>query len=383
MAEFTGLHQVAQVIVQVLVDAGEPFDENVVHYGPPLEQPSQAQEQVRVTLLWTTPQPTHRNDPYDRTATGQLKPPPLTLSAFVLITTYGGNDVDPATAYTLLGKVMTVFHDRPEERLPMASLGDVGLGPLTFTQVPTAADLMEKVFSPLQTKHRPWVLYEVGPIQLVPSRPLVASAPPVRPGKIGLDVTVVSRPEVRGVAPERQARGGQLRLDVGLHGRPLQEVRIAGIATPAVAIPGVSDAVLVEVPPTAPLGAAAITVRTGTSALPPIAWSAPGTIEVVGAGEPVIEALATDSLAAAAGLTLTGQGLAQASHVLVWPDDGVRSPSEIAEIPVAAASAGSVSVGGPALAAALTTARILGRRVRVAVRATTTAFTPHVTARFT
>jgi hypothetical protein len=47
---------------------------------------------VRLTLMWTTPQPAHRSDPEERNPDGTMAPPPPTLTAFYVISTNGATD---------------------------------------------------------------------------------------------------------------------------------------------------------------------------------------------------------------------------------------------------------------------------------------------------
>ena len=44
--------------------------------APPIENPATQGEAIRISLLWVTPQPTHRNDPWYLSEDGQRRAPP-------------------------------------------------------------------------------------------------------------------------------------------------------------------------------------------------------------------------------------------------------------------------------------------------------------------
>jgi hypothetical protein len=225
MAVFSNLHHVGEVIVEMIETNLAAAPTGTIQVGPPLDTPTGAAEDIRVTLLWVTPQPTHRNDVWERKAGGGLKPPPLTLSAFFMVSTYGSAAEDPVRAHELLGNIMQIFHTEPELTLPLAGLPGKGEGRLSIVQVPTAADLMEKVYAPLQAKHRAWVLFEAGPIQLPMNVSDTAPGPVVAPGGIHFEgVEVLTRPRIVRVTPSRQAQGGRVRVDVELAGRDLVQI---------------------------------------------------------------------------------------------------------------------------------------------------------------
>jgi hypothetical protein len=374
MGVFTGLHEMAQSVTAFLRNQGGSFA-TATHYGQPLENPVSQTEAVRVTLLWVTPQPTHRNDPPHRSLSGALLPPPLTLSAYLLVTTYGG-DADPATAYDLLGTTLRLFHETPELSLP---IDGVGQGSITVVHVPTAADLMEKIFSPIQLKHRPFALLEVGPIQLVPAKAPTTGAPPVKPGGVGLDVIARPPPTILRITPERQVPGGAVRIDVELHGAPIGQVAIAGspVASTPIAAPRSYRAI---VPATAAGDAVPVAVRTNPL---PGQWTDRQLIALLPAGTPSLDAPATATVSITVlSFVLDGRGLATAATALVWPDEGVPSDGDVRELVLSAVTSTSVSILGTELDAKLsgspTQRSLLGMRLRLVVRLASGTFTPYV-----
>lgn len=379
MGLYTGLHEVARSVTAFLRGHGGSLG-TATNYGPPLDSPVSATEAVRVTLLWVTPQPTHRNDPPHRNHMGALLPPPLTLSAFLLITTYGG-DADPATAYELLGTILRIFHETPVLTLPIDGVGE---GTLTVAQVPTAADLMEKVFSPLQLKHRPFAILEAGPIQIQPLVSVTTSAPPVKPGGIGLDVTVRPPPSIVRVTPERQVPGGAVRIDLELGSASLGGVTIAGDPVVSAPIAGAS-AVRVAIPPAVAGDAVPISVRTNPL---PGRWAERHVIGLLPPSTPSLDAPATATASVgASSLTLDGRGLAAASVAMVWPDQGTPGDGDVRELALSAVTSSSVSILGSELATKLsgtpTRRSLIGVPLRLVVRLASGTFTPYVLVEFT
>jgi len=384
VAVFDNLHHVSEVIAQVIGDHVGATPTGGIRSGAPLEDPDSAVEQVRITLLWVTPQPTHRNDPWERNASGGHGPPPLTVSGFYMISTYGLDaNEEPVRAHELLGNVMQAFHTAPELSLPLASLPDRGEGRLTLVQVPTAADLMEKVYSPLQRRHRSWVLYEVGPIQVVMRADATEPSPVVRPGGLRLaDIAVARPPVVTRVTPERQAEGGRIRVDVGLHGEALTGLRIGRVAVP----PGLATfldegAFTVDLPDVPPQdigpGASDVRVQTGDGTTTPVLLSEPGRFAVLPAATSTLDAPTAAVHDVSSALDLTGRGLDGATEVVLWPDGGVASPAAIRSLPPSSVTATSLSVTAAALQGAL-----LGDfGYRLAVRVGDV-FTPYVIVRF-
>lgn len=376
MAVYGGLHEMAHSVTAYLRAQGGSLVSS--NYGQPPENPVNSTEAVRVTLLWVTPQPTHRNDAPFRTLGGLVEPTPLTLSAYLMFTTYGG-EVDPAGAYELLGRILRLFHETPVLSLP---IDGVGQGELTLSLVPTAADLMEKIFSPLQLKHRPFVLYEAAPIQLRPELNPTTGAPPVKPGGVGLDVRTRVRPSIVRVTPERQIRGGAVRIDLELGGSALGVLAIGGTAVVATPIAG-SRALRAIVPALLAESSAPLVVRTDP---PPGLWSEPVPLALLPTGAASIDALSSDASPLAAPLLLSGTGLAGATLALLWPDEAAPGAADVRELPLAAVSPTSVTIGAAALAAALsatpTRRSLVDVPLRLVLRLASGEPTPYVLARF-
>jgi hypothetical protein len=374
MAEFTNLHHVSDVLASLLQPLVGTGDQEIVFSGPPLDNP-EATEQVRLTLLWVAPQPGHRNDRWEHSATGQLVAPPLTLSAFILVTTYGSDgNHQPVRAHQLLGDVMRIFHEMPELRLPLPMPAVAyGSGALTISQVPATPEVMEKVFVPLQVKHRPWVLFEVGPVQLVNADAVRPGGPRVAPGGIGLELSPITRPRIVRITPSVQGAGGRIRIDGEPGAAAVERVHVGRTVIDAAQLTRLDDGgVLLSIPSGPALGPMPITVVAGGHP------SEPTWIEVTPLAAPTLDALATVVVSPSAGLLLTGRGLAAADGVVVWPDAGVATSSEVRMIAPTTVSAGEVRVSAAALAAAA-----IGPGVhRVAVRLSGQRYTPHILARF-
>ena len=175
MARFTNLHHVGEVLGATLsASLDPPLAAGGVMVGPPLDNANSPSEHVRLSLMWVERQAGHESDPWEREADGTRTPPPLSLSAYYLVTCYGTNSLgDPERGHELLGSVLRIFHRDSRLELPLAALPGRGEGGLGVDLVQTRPELIEKLFAPLQLKHRPFALYEVGPVQLVsrPSQP--------------------------------------------------------------------------------------------------------------------------------------------------------------------------------------------------------------------
>ncbi len=381
MAVFANLHHVGEVLVQMIEDNLPAAPTGTVQVGPPLETATGAAEDIRLTLLWVTPQPTHRNDRWERKPDGGLLPPPITLSAFYMITTYGSASDDPIRAHELLGNVMQVFHSEPELQLPLAALPDAGDGPLTVVQVPTAADLLEKVYAPLQLKHRPWVLFEVGPIQLPHQSADRPPAPVVRPGGINFgEVEVLGRPQVLRVTPAQQGQGGRVRVDLELRGRTLENLVIEGIATPLASLTPLvaGQSYVLTLPNTLPNvvapGGRSLRAEVGSVMDPPRQFSQRATLTVLDPSTPTLDApnVATHSLAGP--LSLSGRELAATEELLFWPDAELSVPTQIKSVLGPSATPTSVV----ATAAELATAGLTPGTWRISARVGDHVYTPYV-----
>jgi hypothetical protein len=380
MARFLNLHDVGQVLSDVLSDRLGIGD---VRAGPPLETPSSPTEAVRITLMWLTPQPAHRADPWVPNPDGSVAPPPLSLSGFYLITSYGTSPDGNATqAHNLLGQALQFFHSFPELALPFALAAGLtaGEGPLAVVHVPTAADLMEKVLSPMQIRHRPWVLVEVGPIQLASLHPMAGEQEVVHPGGIRLGpVASAPRPAIGRMAPARVGAGGRIRIDASYAGS-VAAVRVGDVTFPAGAltIPQPQGPILLTLPAAGAdavaVGTHAVTFRAGDLI------SGPESVTVLAATVPSVDAPAALTHSPAASLVLGGRSLAAVQAVVLWPDEGVASPADVVSLSGAGvvAAAGSVTVS----AARLQAANLRPALYRISVRVSDHGFTPYVLMEF-
>lgn len=389
MARFLDLHDLGQVLAELI---SEELGVTGVQVGPPREASSSTMASARLTVLYTTPQPTHRNDPLLRNPDGSLRYPPVTLTAYILVTTAGAADDDPIAAHGLLGRILQLFSANPILELPLSgSMGggsppggysDLGEGKLLVSQVPLQLDQLDKIWNSMPVKHQPFALFEVGPVQLASIKPDLVPAPVVRPGGVALDgPRSGARPVVRRVAPNPVGQGGQIRLMTQPVG-PLDGLYVGGswIAASSGAVVlsnDDGDLILSLASGTlAALGEGAITLsirsggRLSEKVVLTLASSEAGTLDALGA-------LTHDP---GADLVLTGANLDGATEIVVWPDGGVATPAEVQTFPVALASPSSITVTGPGVLA-------LGRfregvLYRVAARVDTYVYTPYILVEF-
>lgn len=332
MAIFTNLHHLSEVlahrIAKSVEEAGEsPLPAGTVQPGPPLENPTVPGDAVRVTLLYVSPSPQQRNAMPMRTADGRMVPAPLTLSATFLITCYGSNgQEDPVRAQQLLGHVLQGFYSSPMLKLPLPDLPDCGDGILEISQEPLDLERVERVLSPLQVRHRPFALYEVGPVLLQHLAPPSAAAPLVLPGGPRVvGPSVLGALHLTGVYPALSASGGQLRLTGSWLGLP--QVRVAGSwRTPT--IDGVD--LLVTLPDPLAAGTYGLELwREGQS-------SEVRSIRV----DPAVPSVDAPATAQPGPLLLTGRQLGMVTRLAVWPEAGVRAPSDLRFVSVTLTSGG-------------------------------------------
>lgn len=375
MARFNRLHDASAALCEVLrnrIDSG--LD---ILPAPPLENATAAAEAIRVTLLWVTPQPTHRNDAWEPRFDGVLEPPPLSLSGFYLVTTYGTTDTqEPEQAYNLLGQVMQVFDREPEIELPQLPAITLGEGRLGIVLVPTAADLMEKVYTPLQMRHRPWALLEVSPIQLRSLVPVGPERPLVRPGGIRLaPLDVTPPPAIVSIAPAIAGVERRLRLNAQYSGT-LEHIRIGEdtvIDGGDLAVPEAEGPILFSLPATVRPGTYNVFLRVaGKSSVPHSLQVRPGTVASVDAPSSLTHSMGND-------LMLTGRSLDSAIDAIIWPDHGIFSPLDVITLPLSVVTSTQVTV----TAAELSAASIRPELYRITVRVSTHVFTPFVQLEFT
>jgi hypothetical protein len=376
-ATFNDLHDVALVLTEHIREEVGIVD---VQPGVPRDAAATTEAGARITLLYTTPQPGHRNDPPQTQPDGSRRPPPLALSCYFLMTTSGADADDPIAAQHALGRIMTLYHDTPTLRLPLSdnpgappgAFSQLGEGEMAVVQVPMLLDQIDKIWTPLDVRLQPWALFEVAPVQLVSQLEDTGPAPLVRPGGIGLDVRAGTRPLISRVTPEAVRPGGRVRIDATLLGT-LEAVRVGAVDVPA------GDPSLVTGPPILltldggldGLGAGAHPLSVRASGLA----SRHGVLRVAAETSPAVDAPAPAVHDPATDLVLTGANLAAAEEAVLWPDVGVTAPPDVHGLPVTDVSAGSVTVpstGGLATVPA-------GRGPwRLTIRAGDHVYTPYV-----
>lgn len=343
MALFTSLTEVADVLCGHLVERTGIDD---VHAGLP-NSGTAPTEAVRISFLYCTPQPFHRNDPYELHADGTMVPPPLSLSCFYLVSTSGSTQLgEPLPALDALGKVMSALHNTTLD-LPLAAPAPAeGDGPLHVIQQVVSLDQVDKLWSPFQLKLTPWALYEVAPVQLVSPLPTRIGPPAVAPGGVNVGAAVGASPTLRRVSPERTRQGGRIRMEAaGL--AALEAITVGGIevlpTSNAVDDHLASEAAILLTLDHDGLellgpGRYPCTLRVGGT------WSAPTWVTIDGATAPIVDAPVPLKHARTSDLTLTGANLSRAEVAVLWPDAGVRVPTDVHEVPLAGVTATSVEL---------------------------------------
>lgn len=100
---------------------------------------------------------------------GRIRPPPLSLNLYYLLTPYAQNDTQTGntSAHEILGEAMRVLHENPV--IPGEHL-DPGLADarerIKIMQMPLDLDEMSKVWSTFGTPYRLSVVYEISVVQL-------------------------------------------------------------------------------------------------------------------------------------------------------------------------------------------------------------------------
>ncbi|MDX6720791.1 MAG: hypothetical protein QOJ63_3045 [Solirubrobacteraceae bacterium] len=356
---FSDLHAVSQVLTEHIREEAGIVD---VQPGVPRDVAASTEAGARITLLYATPQPGHRNDPPERRPDGGRRPPPLALSCHYLVTTTGADADDPIAAHHALGRIMTLYHDQPALTLPLSdrpgappgAFSELGEGVLAVVQVPVTLEQIDKIWTSVDVQLQPWALFEVAPVQLVSLLDDADPAPVVRPGGIGLSVRGGRRPLVLRVTPEIVRPGGRVRIDVVLQGA-LESVDVGGASVPA------GDASLVVAPDGGWIlltldaagpqslgeGAAPLSVRAAGLV------SRRATLRVAAATAPAVDAPGIAPHNPTTDLVLTGANLAGAQEAVLWPDAGVSAPSDVVGVAVTSVAAGTLSVpsaGAPGLA---------------------------------
>jgi hypothetical protein len=371
MALFTNLFHVGDVLAQMIRDR-LGLDAGKVIVGAPRSEPASSTLHVRVSLLWINEQITHRNDPAERSLGGEDTPPPITVTATYLITTYG-NATDEAAmdAHELLGNVLRVFHDEPMLRLPLVGKPASGEGKLGVSLVPLTPEALEKLWSSLQVKHRPFALYEVGPVQLKSLKAPTGPRPVVMPGGVRLQgPTPRSRPAVTRVVPSAAAVGGRVRIDGVFDAAPTRvwvgSKRFEGadllVVDPNRSVSVVLPAIGLDAIPT---GVQRVSVVVDDLVSEPIEI-------LVADAVSMLDGPTTLTHAKSAALTLSGRGLAGATAVIAWPDAGVRDPDDVKTLAVDSAADTAVTVGAAKLSV------LSAISYRFAVQVGPNLYTPHV-----
>jgi hypothetical protein len=379
-AVFADLHDVAQVLTEHIREEIGIAD---VQPGAPRDVAATTEAGVRITLLYTTPQPSHRNDPLERQADGRQRFPALALSCFYLVTASGADADDPIAAHHALGRILTLYHDSPALELPLSAnpgsppgaFTDLGEGELSVIQVPMTLDQIDKIWMSLDVQLQPWALFEVSPVQLLSLRPDAPAAPVVRPGGLGLDVRAGRRPIIVRVTPEAVRQGGRVRIDT------LPVAQLEALSADGVEVP-VGDTSLAVAPGGTPLlltlddggleslapGAHPLTLRAGGLV------SRRSTLRVAPTAVPVIDAPGAGPHDPAVDLVLSGANLVGAEEAVLWPDVGLTSPTDVHSLAVANAGAATVTVPS----AALQTVPSGRGPWRLAIRVGANVYTPYV-----
>jgi Pvc16 N-terminal domain len=380
VAVFTDLHDVAQVLTEHIREEIGLVD---VQAGDPRDVSATTEAAARITLLYTTPQPAHRNDPLELQPDGTSRFAPLALSCFYLLTTSGADADDPIAAHHALGRIMTLYHDTPALQLPLSAnpgvdpgaFTELGEGVLAVVQVPMLLDQIDKIWTSLDAQLQPWALFEVSPVQLVSQRDDTGPAPIVRPGGIGLDVRAAPRPVVLRVTPEAVRQGGRARIDT--IPAAFESLTVGGVEVPLG-----DDSLIVGAEGTPLLltfdDAGLEALAPGSQ---PLAVRASGLISrrsalrIAQPAMPVVDAPAALAHDPGDDLVLTGANLADAQEAVLWPDVGVVAPTDVHSLPVEAAAAGTVAVPS---AAGLATVPAERGPWRLTIRVGDGVYTPYV-----
>jgi hypothetical protein len=365
MGRFQNLSQVSRVIADVIGNA-VPAGTDVVINVPP-ENPESAQPAVRVSLLWTTPQPGHRSDDVERNPDGTVASAPATLTAWYLVSTYGqAPDSNAIDAHNLLGDVVRAFHATATLTLPVNANGE---GVIDVVQVPVDHELCEKVWVPLQARLRPWAVFDVGPIQLLRNDPPANVQPIVHPGGVRLaDIDVADRPRITRLVPSTIGVGGRVRIDGSYTGAPTRvTIGDERLVPPDIVAMEAGGPVLVTLTNAIVAGDFTVTL-TGVGP----ASSDPEVLSVVPETVPSVDAPDVLQHSRAAALVLNGRALGVgAVQVFFWPDSGISAPTEVVTVAGTAANT-TVTIQPAALGP------LHGRLYRISVHLPPHTFTPHV-----
>lgn len=323
MARYVDLYTAAETLAQAIAAHPDIAADDVLIRLP--DQNLTGAGQVFISLLWITPQPSHRNDEIYR-ADGRAIPPPPTYSITFLITTFGVDDhAAPIDAYNLLGRVLAQLH-----RTPVVSAGTGGEGELGIVHVPVDLDVNEKVFAPLELRHQPWALIEVGPVQLIERDESTAAKPMVVPGGMRLGPTRAVGVTIDRVVPDAIPIGGRVWIE-GSYSGPVEAVSIGGIRHEA---PNLIELIAGE--------RIAVTLLAGVgegvhavSLLAGGVWSQAASLRVLASDAPGLFAPDSATHDPSLDLTLAGVNLhigAGPNVAYVWPDGSIAAPSEFVTV---------------------------------------------------
>ncbi|MBK8258024.1 MAG: DUF4255 domain-containing protein [Polyangiaceae bacterium] len=345
MATFTNLYHASDILRFVLANKVAPAPVNGVLANIPPEAIGN-KEEIRVSLLWVNEHADHKNDGYVRNPDGTTTPPPTTLSLFYLVTTYGdGPSQNADGAHRLLGEVIRVFSAEPTLTLPLLGgpAGNSGQGKLNITLVPTSPEVMEKVFSPLQIRHRPFALFEVWPVQLKSLLPVGPAGAMVAPGGVTLEgPTATPPPTLSAAVPTMAAEQSFVRLE-GNFPEPVTSIRVGSQVIGAFTTLDAEHSLRFQLPVAVKPGVARVTVYANKQASQPIE------LLVQPSGTWSLQAHSSLKHSAAAALVLLGQGLTSADRLYFWPASGIFDPSDVHWFAKTGSNATSISIAATGL----------------------------------
>lgn len=380
MARFTNLHDAGRALAAHLKVQIQPVLNDILA-APPIENAAVQGEAIRVSFLWATPQPTHRNDTWIVGDDGLNRAPPVSLSLYFVVTAYGTSAAgEPVQALNRLGQAIQAIESDAVIEMPIPAAPGIdpvaGTGRMNVTLVPVAADLMEKIFTPMQMRHRPWALVELGPVQLERLIDPLPAPDIVVPGGVRLvGPAPISRPVITAVHPAPLGVGRRVRIDTA-EAVEATELRIgaevftfvdAPAAVGEIARPDAMGQVFATYPAAGAAGAVdvVLTGPSGSSERHPVSL----TVATIAALDAPLQPLAVG-----ANLVLTGAGLAAVDRIFLWPARGIQSPAEVIDLAPTAAVAGQVTVAR----AVLDAAGLRSIPYLVAVRTGANRFTPAV-----
>jgi hypothetical protein len=159
--------------------------------------------QVNVFLYQTAPNAALRNAGMPGTMSGDRTISPLALNLYYLITAYG-RDHDDVLSHRLLGRAMSILHDRStllpadiEKALPGADLG-YQFESVRLTPQPMNTDELSKLWTTFQTPYRISAAYEARVVLIESNRQSNAGPPVLFRGfnNRGVDVTATLVPSI-------------------------------------------------------------------------------------------------------------------------------------------------------------------------------------------